>query len=76
MVTGHPAQFISQSYGGHHLGVAFYGELERLGFDKDDFKTIPCQEVFNSDVTVFEPMYDEYFIEHITPQVENARSEN
>ena len=72
VVTGHPAQFISQSYGGHHLG-ALYGELERLGFDKGDFKTIPWQEVFNSDVTVFgNPMYDEYFIEHITPQVENA----
>ena len=72
VVTGHPAQFLSQSYGGHHLGDLF-GELERLGFAKDDFKTIPWQEVFSSDVTVFgHPMYDEYFIEHITPQVENA----
>ena len=72
VVTGHPAQFLSQSHGGHHLGDLF-GELKRLGFAKDDFKTIPWQEVFISDVTVFgNPMYDEYFIEHITPQVENA----
>ena len=72
VVTGHPADFLLQSNGGHHLN-ALFSELKRLGFDKCDFKVIPWQEVFSANISVFEnPMYDEYFIEHITPQVENA----
>ena len=32
IVTGHPADFLLQSNGGHHLG-ALFSELKRLGFD-------------------------------------------
>ena len=72
VVTGDPAGMLVQNSRYGHASVLSQN-LKRLGFEDSDFKVIPWQEVFNADISTFgNPMYDEYFIEHITPQVENA----
>ena len=73
VVTGHPAGQLVPSSNNSNYTTRLVQILKRLGFDDCDLKAIPWQEVFSADIGVFgNPMYDEYFIEHITPQVENT----
>jgi len=80
IVTGHGGELLGQYAGmGSVMRTIFDSShaetstLKELGFEESDFKTILWQDIFYANKSVFSnPMLDEYFVEHITPQVKKS----